>query len=181
MEPLRYISSPGGCFHTHLAYKEMEFTWSKQIFLQPCSSRGKRNCGLKLAELMDSWTHLRTVKSIIFRKSLSLLKLLQHINGITLAVWFKFSGLLLALSQSKILNHWQRKSQINKNILAYNKMSHANRKFLSSLFWQLSVAKYARLTFTSPFPVPSYLHLLSSAWKTCNHESLTICPPPAIC
>lgn len=90
---------------------------------------------------------------------------MQHINGITLAVWFKFSGLFLALSQSKILNHRQRKSQINKNILAYNKMSHANRKFLSSLFWQLSVAKYATLTFTSPFPVPSYFHLLSSAWK----------------
>lgn len=44
IEPLRYISSPGGCFHTHFACKRMEFisVWETNLPNKTATQKGKR-------------------------------------------------------------------------------------------------------------------------------------------
>lgn len=118
--------------------------------------------------------HVRTVRPIVFRKVrafLSCCDLSEDAYGCLAQVF----QIILPLSQPKILNHLLCKSQINKNILAYNKILQANRKFLSSLVLLSMLC--------SPLPVASSHYRPTSIM--CLHEEerepLTICLPPAIC
>lgn len=62
IEPLRYISSPGGCFHTHFACKGMEFTSGKQTFPRRQLCKGGKNRSSNLVSREDRlWdAHSRT-------------------------------------------------------------------------------------------------------------------------